>query len=67
MAADGQTPGVKVSGTWRVPLEAVLDLERRERLRGRSRSSMHPYCLIHQRTTQASHTAAVTTSMTANP
>jgi excisionase family DNA binding protein len=34
---DGKLPGVKVSGQWRVPREAVLDLERRERLRGRSR------------------------------
>ena len=33
----GKLPGVKVSGTWRVPREAVLDLERRDRLRGRSR------------------------------
>jgi excisionase family DNA binding protein len=33
----GQLPGVKVSGQWRVPREAVLDLERRDRLRGRSR------------------------------
>jgi excisionase family DNA binding protein len=33
----GKLPGVKVSGQWRVPREAVLDLERRERLRGRSR------------------------------
>jgi excisionase family DNA binding protein len=30
-------PGVKVSGQWRVPREAVLELERRDRLRGRSR------------------------------
>jgi excisionase family DNA binding protein len=33
----GKLAGVKVSGTWRVPREAVLDLERRDRLRGRSR------------------------------
>ena len=33
----GKLPGLKVSGQWRVPLEAVLDLERYERLRGRSR------------------------------
>ena len=33
----GKLPGVKVSGGWRVPHEAVLDLERRDRLRGRSR------------------------------
>jgi DNA-binding XRE family transcriptional regulator len=33
----GLLAGRKVSGTWRVPVEAVLDLERRERLRGRSR------------------------------
>jgi excisionase family DNA binding protein len=33
----GKLPGVKVSGQWRVPMEAVLELERRERLRGRSR------------------------------
>src|SRR5829696_2902374 len=33
----GQLPGVKVSGQWRVPREAVLELERRDRLRGRSR------------------------------
>jgi excisionase family DNA binding protein len=33
----GKLPGVKVSGQWRVPPEAVLDLERRDRLRGRSR------------------------------
>jgi excisionase family DNA binding protein len=33
----GKLPGVKVSGQWRVPLEVVLELERRERLRGRSR------------------------------
>ena len=33
----GKLPGVKVSGIWRVPREAVLDLERRDRLRGRSR------------------------------
>jgi excisionase family DNA binding protein len=33
----GKLPGVKVSGVWRVPVEAVLELERRDRLRGRSR------------------------------
>jgi excisionase family DNA binding protein len=33
----GKLAGVKVSGQWRVPLEAVLDLERRDRLRGTSR------------------------------
>jgi excisionase family DNA binding protein len=33
----GKVPGVKISGQWRVPLEAVLDLERRDRLRGHSR------------------------------
>ena len=33
----GKLPGVKVSGQWRVPLDAVLELERRDRLRGRSR------------------------------
>src|SRR5215207_8462056 len=33
----GKLAGVKVSGSWRVPLAAVLDLERHERLRGRSR------------------------------
>jgi excisionase family DNA binding protein len=35
--ATGKLPGAKVSGQWRVPLAAVLDLERRDRLRGRSR------------------------------
>jgi len=34
--AAGKLPGVKVSGGWQVPREAVLDLERRDRLRGRS-------------------------------
>lgn len=33
----GKLPGTKVSGQWRVPLDAVLEIERRERLRGRSR------------------------------
>jgi excisionase family DNA binding protein len=33
----GKLAGVKVSGTWRVPQAVVLDLERHERLRGRSR------------------------------
>jgi excisionase family DNA binding protein len=33
----GLLAGTKVSGVWRVPLAAVVDLERRERLRGRSR------------------------------
>lgn len=33
----GKLPGVMVSGDWRVPREVVLDLERRERLRGKSR------------------------------
>ena len=33
----GLLAGTKVSGVWRVPPEAVLELERRERLRGRSR------------------------------
>ena len=33
----GLLAGTKVSGTWRVPVAAVVDLERRERLRGRSR------------------------------
>jgi excisionase family DNA binding protein len=33
----GKLPGVKVSGQWRVPPEAVRDLERHDRLRGRSR------------------------------
>jgi excisionase family DNA binding protein len=35
--AAGKGAGVKVSGVWCVPLEAVLELERRERLRGRSK------------------------------
>jgi excisionase family DNA binding protein len=35
--ATGKLAGVKVSGIWRVPREAVLDLERHDRLRGRSR------------------------------
>ena len=33
----GKLPGVKISGIWRVPPQAVLELERRDRLRGRSR------------------------------
>jgi hypothetical protein len=33
----GLLAGTKVSGIWRVPVTAVVDLERRERLRGRSR------------------------------
>jgi excisionase family DNA binding protein len=33
----GLLAGTKVSGVWRVPPEAVLELERHERLRGRSR------------------------------
>jgi excisionase family DNA binding protein len=33
----GLLGGTKVSGVWRVPVAAVVDLERRERLRGRSR------------------------------
>ena len=33
----GLLAGTKVSGVWRVPLAAVVELERRERLRGRSR------------------------------
>jgi excisionase family DNA binding protein len=33
----GKLAGVKVSGIWRVPREAVLEIERHERLRGRSR------------------------------
>lgn len=33
----GLLVGTKVSGVWHVPLEAIVDLERRERLRGRSR------------------------------
>src|SRR5215213_1829489 len=33
----GLLAGTKVSGVWRVPREAVLELERHERLRGRSR------------------------------
>jgi excisionase family DNA binding protein len=33
----GLLAGIKVSGVWRVPVAAVVDLERRERLRGRSR------------------------------
>jgi excisionase family DNA binding protein len=33
----GLLAGTKVSGTWRVPREAVLELERHQRLRGRSR------------------------------
>lgn len=33
----GRLAGVKVSGQWRVPLAAVVELERHERLRGRSR------------------------------
>jgi excisionase family DNA binding protein len=35
--ARGKLPGSKVSGQWRVPRDAVLELERHERLRGRSR------------------------------
>jgi excisionase family DNA binding protein len=35
--AAGKLAGVKVSGIWRVPLAAVVELERHERLRGRSR------------------------------
>jgi excisionase family DNA binding protein len=35
--AAGKLPGRKVSGSWRIPREAVDDLLRRERLRGRSR------------------------------
>jgi excisionase family DNA binding protein len=33
----GKLEGVKVSGQWRVPREGVLELERRDRLRGRSK------------------------------
>ena len=33
----GELPGVKVSGQWRVPAIAVMELERSDRLRGRSR------------------------------
>jgi excisionase family DNA binding protein len=34
---EGQLPGTKVSGRWRVPTIAVVELERSGRLRGRSR------------------------------
>jgi hypothetical protein len=33
----GILPGVKVGGRWRVPAIAVVELERSERLRGKSR------------------------------
>jgi hypothetical protein len=62
-AGGGKRLGCPRIGT-RIPFDEAAAASAARR---RSRSSMHPYCLIHQRTTQASHTAAVTTRMTANP